>query len=301
MLLDDIREGFANLTDGAIGQLRSLPPAWPGWVYRADGAYGVALDLSDPIEVAESFAGARLFVASVQLPEGRRSQLRFECSRASLRNEFAVVCAQFLEPGVAGADRTSLLAKPVEWWERWRQLLGNVLREKMPHAVLGELLAFERLRAMKEAPAWLGPKSSSHDLETPMASYEVKSTLSKYESTVHIAGQFQLKASGDKPLFLVFQRFEPSATGESIDAVVGRLVETGVDREDLEGQLAKLGFHRGSSSRKASFQLLESTKYLVDETFPRITPSLFPGGSLPPGIVALQYDVDLAALKGTSF
>lgn len=301
MLLDEIREGFANLADGAIAEIHSLPRDYPGWVYRKGDAYGVAVDLDERIEVSDRFAGARVYATTEHFGGGTHHQLRLESRREGLRNEFAVVCAQFLEPGIAGKARKALAARPHDWWEQWRQLLGDAIRMQAPYSVLGELLAYERLLQLGQQPTWLGPNSGSHDLETPAESYEVKSTISKYESVIHISGQFQLVSSGSKPLYLVHQRFEPSTSGESVDTVVQRLVVAGVPSDTVEDLLERVGLEKGTRARRLTFRLLTSRKYPVDCAFPRLTPDSFKGGTLPQGILAVEYKVDLATLKSSEF
>jgi hypothetical protein len=184
---------------------------------------------------------------------------------------------------------------------RWRELLGNSIRQKKPYSVLGELLAFERLLEAGEEPEWLGPSGNSHDIEARLASYEVKSTLSKYSSTFHVAGQFQLRETPGRLLFIVHQRFEPSTTGESINTVVARLRAKGHDIAPIEAGLSRLGYEIGGSDRQVSYQLLESRRYHVDAAFPRITDTSFVGGVVPNGIVSIEYEVDLAGFVGVPF
>jgi Putative PD-(D/E)XK family member, (DUF4420) len=296
-VVSEIREAFANLNPGQRGQLSTLPAAHPAWVYATPSGWGVALKVKGSLNVSEKFTGARLF--SIATSDGH--ELRLESHGRQRRQEFAVVCAQFIEPGEAGEERSRVITDPAEWWRRWRELLGNAMRDRKPYSVLGELLAFERLLAIGEQPIWLGPSRNSHDIETSSANYEVKSTISKYSSTFRAAGQFQLGASLGKHLFIVYQRFEPSVSGHSINSVAQKLAALGHDVDTVEQGLAELGYEIGASDRQIYYQLLQSTKYAVDENFPKIIPSSFVGGTLPPGIVSVEYEVDLAGLSGTSF
>jgi Putative PD-(D/E)XK family member, (DUF4420) len=296
-LVSEIREGFANLTPGKRAKLYALPAEFPAWVYATQDTCGVAIAAPDEMKVSERFAGARVYTERID----GGVELRLECNGKEYRNEFAAVCAQFLEPGASGEERARLLDSPLDWWIRWRELLGNAVREKKPYSVLGELLAFERLLVAGEEPEWLGPATNSHDIEARAASYEVKSTVSKYSSTFHVAGQYQLRETVGKSLFIVFQRFEPSTSGESINSVVARLKSVGRDTKLVESALSGLGYEVGTSDREVTYQLLQSTKYLVDGTFPRITESSFVGGLLPNGIVSIEYDVDLAGIPGLPF
>ena len=295
-LLNDIREGFANLQPNSICPLHTLPVEFPGWVYRDGDAYGVAIDVPSRDPISARFAGA--WLRTVQRYDSL--QLRLECCRRSLRNEFAVLGAQFLDPGNSGAERVALTSDPLAWWRQWTQLLGNAICIPQAYSVLGELLAYERLLAKGDLPVWTGPSANTQDIDTPTADYEVKSTVSRYGSIIRISSHFQLRP-GDKPLFLVHQRFEPSPDGDSIQGVVVRLREATTPVHHLEDLLAQAGLEEGTEARLVTYRLLESNLHAVDEKFPRITINSFVGGVMPAGIASLEYDVDLTGLPRRAF
>lgn len=301
-LLEEIRIGFANLNArGGMLEIAALGPLYGAWVFREDGAFGVAVAVSEQSIVSERFAGARLVTVDRIMFGTRFHLLRLECSIQSLRNEFAVICAQMVAPGEQGVLRRALLADPLNWWNTWRQLLGNAAVNRRAFSVLGELLAFERLCQIGEQPEWRGPKDGTVDLDTTLAGYEVKSTVSRYDSTVHVTGQFQLATSSLKKLYLVHQRFEPASNGDSIDAVVDRLAARGTNRKIIEDLLSLEGFEAGCAARLESFSLIESRLFLVDDKFPRITQQNFVDGIIPKGIVRVEYQIDLAGLAYSPF
>ena len=301
-VLEEIRLGMANLDgSGRMLPLRSLSAAAPAWVFREDAAFGVAVRLPEGPVVAEGFAGARLVTAD-RLVEGESCRLlRLESSIEALRNEFAVVCAQMVAPGPDGATRAALVADPAGWWERWRHLLGNAMVSQTSYGTLAELLALERLHGRGEKVDWRGPLGGSVDIVTPSAGYEVKSTVSRYDSRIHVSGQFQLALSDSRPLSLLHYRFEPTVGGESVNSVCRRLVATGFPAAVLEDLLARCGLEAGCSARNETFALLESRLFPVDATFPRITPASFTGGTLPAGVVHIEYQVDLSGLVHEPF
>jgi hypothetical protein len=148
---------------------------------------------------------------------------------------------------------------------------------------------------------WSGPFGGVVDIKTPTTDYEVKSTISRYGSVINISGQFQLAASSDKQLKLVYFRFEPVNDGLSIDLICDRLIALGVDAVMLEGALQRLGMEAGCSARKEEYNLLEARSYTVDDSFPRISPASFIGGVLPEGVVQIEYRVDLSGLKSQPY
>jgi hypothetical protein len=300
-LLNEIRSGFANLTEGGMLSLGTLEVPYNGWVFREEERFGVALELPAAMTISERFAGARLSTSDREFAGEIHHLLRLESSYEALRNEFAVVCAQLIDPGDRGNARKALLADPLAWWANWRQLLGNAVREHNAYSVLGELLAFERLRHQGRNPEWLGPLAGSVDLETPTAGYEVKSTICRYESVIHISGQFQLAPVEGRKVFLVHQRLEPVPYGDSIEMVGERLRRDGVRGESMERLLSQCGLEAGCAARMETFKLLESRLFVVDENFPRITPASFTNGVVPEGILGIEYQVDLSGLSSERF
>lgn len=300
-VIQEIREAFANVWEGAMLPVNSGQIGTEAWVFREDGRFGVAVPIATTLHILEFFSGAKLGTVEREVSGHLRTLLRLDSDCEALRNEFAVVCAQFLDPGIDGKERVALTSDPLAWWDRWRQLLGNANLDHRAYSTLGELLALERLRTQGIDAKWLGPLRGTVDIEAAGASYEVKSTLSRYASVVHIAGQFQLNCSANVSLHLIHQRFEPSTVGESIDSVIRRLVDGGMPCEVLEALLARGGLYAGGSARTETYRLLDSTVYPVDDNFPSITPSSFLMGVLPAGIVSIEYDVDLSVLQGHPF
>jgi hypothetical protein len=204
-------------------------------------------------------------------------------------------------PGTDGAERAQLLADPLDWWEKWRHLLGNAVVNQTSYATLAELLAVEQLLASGEEAEWRGPLGGSVDIVTPSAGYEVKSTVSRYDSRVHVSGQFQLAISESRPLYLLHYRFEPAASGDSINTVCGRLVSAGITASLLENLLVRCGLEAGRSARDEMFTVLESRSFPVNNAFPRITPKSFVGGTLPSGVIHIEYQVELSGLAHEPF
>lgn len=301
-LLNEIRTGMANLDRrGSMLRLQSLGEHFTGWVFRENDSFGVAVPVPGQVCVSERFAGAKMVTVDRTVSGIPRHLLRLESSCYSLRNEFAVVCAQMIDPGPGGVSRNALISDPRGWWENWRQLLGNAVVDVTAYSVLGEMLALGHLFETGMQPVWNGPAAGSVDIETPGASYEVKSTLTRYDMRVHIAGQFQLASAVDRKLFLVHQRFEPSLDGTSVNAMAQRLVALGMNHERLERMLELCNLEAGNSARSETYKLLDSQLFAVDSTFPRITPESFSAGVLPIGIVRLEYTVDLSGLRHTGF
>ncbi|MBT2342141.1 MULTISPECIES: PD-(D/E)XK motif protein [Pseudomonas] len=301
-LLDEIRQGFANLDqNGRMLPINALPNACPAWIFREGELFGVAIELHEYISISEGFSGAHLRTVERLINGQLRRFLRLESSTEWLRNEFGVICEHMVAVGKNNDARKKLIENPLAWWERWRHLLGNALVNRSSYETLAELLAIERLVQLGLSFEWRGPFGGTIDIHTDAENYEVKSTISRYDSRIHVAGQFQLALSLGKPLNLLHYRFEPAASGESIDFVCNRLIAAGVSTKSLESALLRCGLEAGCSARKESFNLLEVRLFPVDVDFPKITPESFLGGVLPAGVVHVEYQVDLAGLTHQPF
>lgn len=296
---DEIEEKFANITPGHASPLISVPEAAPAWVIRqSDGRFGVAVPYAGET-VYEGFAGAELrSVKENQLGAGFPGMLMLLSRDEERRNEFSLLCGDFIDPGCGNWKRRALEERPLAWWESWSDVLGNAVRHMKPHSVVGELLIYEHLLEENTGRvSWTGPNGASHDLQCAVGNAEVKSTLRRYESIIEISGQFQLQTNEE--LWLYFCRLEPSSLGFSINALVKELAKRpDVRKSELNAKLAALGYEEGSSARRKRFALLEVKRYRVDDTFPRISSRSFVDGVMPPGIQRISYSIDLGILPG---
>lgn len=294
MVRDEIKKLFSYGDIDAAYFINGIDVLYPAYVVRKIGCFGVAVPY-DGEEIRESFANAEICKGEMAI-EGNTVSCIFLLSSIEItRNEFAVFCEDFVDPGIDGERRKRLLANPFEWWKEWRLLIGNAITEKRTYAVLAELLVYKYLLKQGKSVKWSGPNGSSHDLVCTDEEYEVKSTISRYDKLIHIAGQFQLQT--DKPLNLAFLRFEKNNNGICIDDIVDGLVaDFGEIREDIEGKLNMQGYGIGTSARHERYLLHEALEYKVDNSFPKIIPQSFVDGNVPKGVEHIEYDVNLDVL-----
>lgn len=295
-LLEEIRECFASTQDGAR-IIKTLPAEYPAIVIRNNEGYGVAIEFNDSRDVSEKFANSRLFTAILIIGGEEKKYLILSCMLDSLRYEFATVCAQFIEPGIDGIDRKNLIAQPLEWWKRWRELLGNAISNKEAYSVIAEMLVLDRIFVNDKSVEWTAINAGSHDIEGDNNSYEVKSTIKRYGSTITISGQHQLQSK--KKLQIYFCRFEKSKEGISVNDLVKVLLSHGYDRDKLEKELYQLGYEKGSSIREVKYKVLEKRIYEVNDEFPKITNTSFKENHIPDSIIQITYTIDLDGLNYT--
>lgn len=295
-LLQEIRELFAVTKKNRAISISSISKEYPAWVLRYDDWFGVGIPFTDEQMVAERFSNVKLWSDTIIVGGDEVPLLLLSSNVESLRYEFATICAQFIDPGKDGVYRLELINNPTDWWRKWKSLLGNSVRDKETYSVLGEMLVYEKLMDMGQSPSWSALKRATHDIELKNSSYEIKTTISRYDMIVTINSQFQFQDT-EKEVFLVFCRFEPSSLGVSIDDVLERLVSKGVNRGILNDGLEGLGLEKGCSARVEKYKLLEMKKYKIDEHFPLIHSKSFKNNQYPEHVRQIIYKIELSGLK----
>ena len=288
--LCELQQFFASLTNGAA-PLQSLPHEYPAYAVRTLDGYGVAIEWNSDRIVSEFFSSAHLTSYKAIVGGAAKNLLMLISNREEFRNEFATVCAQFVDPGKNGTERIKITEDPIIWWQTWKNLLGNASTDKTPYSVLCEMLVLKHVLTFDPTAKWTASESGTHDIESETHSYEVKSTIVRYGALLTISSQFQLLTP--KPLDLFFVRVEESPAGVSINDVAKELLDAGYEEFRLERQLSKAHFDRGSSYREKKYSILEKRIYTVDEEFPKITAESFKGDVIPHAIIEINYTVDL--------
>ena len=298
--INAIKNNFNRGYFGKAMPVAGLPDDYPAWTIKRNEWYGVAVRTDNPAAFSEKFSSTRIWtLQSAEINGVTMDLLMLTCSDADLRNEFAVICSQFVDPGINGDDRKNLVASPVTWWDNWKSLLGNSASSTEVYMKIGELIVVDKLLESGEKPRWSGVESATHDVELDNRSYEVKSTISRYGYEVEISSIYQMHDAG-APLSLVFCRFERSALGKSLDDIVGSLITHGYQADKLEQSLEKSGLEKGCTARSARYKLIEMKVFPVDNTFPSLTLDSFVGGTLPVNITKVKYTVDLSGIPGRS-
>ena len=290
---------FSSLENGKMNIIKELDPAYPAFVLKTNDAYGVAIEYNG-IPVNESFNSVTLVDNSsmtTSINFGANSNdnyLMLLCSNNELRGQFAQICADFVYPDVNGINRKLISNDAVAWWKTWQSLLGNMAVDAKPYSVVSELYIYKMLLDSERKAFWGGPDSSSHDIMLDDIDIEVKASMKKYESIVHIAGEYQLEDNG-KTLYLCFCRLERQEAGESIDSLVDYLVQKkDVSRVELNRKLKKIGYPEGNSARRERYVFLDLALYLVDKSFPRIVKK---NQTLwPDAFSRIEYELNLASL-----
>lgn len=300
-IVERIKDNFSKGYFGKAMDIPELPKEYPAWTLKENGWVGVAVPVDTYIPFSEQFSQVKICTeTNVQIGAMTYNLLLLQCFTMQSRNEFALMCAQFVEPGKDGNFRQELTISPEAWWKRWKEMLGNISSDRSSHDILGELLVLERLMQSGEHPKWSGAERATHDIELDTYSIEVKSTVARYGYEVTVSSIYQMRPSMDRPLNLDFIRFERSVQGRSLDDVARSLKQLGYDEDSLEAALSKAGLESGCVARNVRYKVIEWKSYLVNDGFPCITEASFKDDRLPPHILKITYTLDLAGINGSN-
>ncbi|CDN46085.1 PD-(D/E)XK motif protein [Paenibacillus sp. P22] len=263
------------------------------WLVKTDGKQGVAIEIPKGKHVNERFSNIHYYTKEYILSGEERNLLVLASDHSKYYNEFAIICAGFLEKVLDAESYQEIQQSPLTWWHAMKELMGNANVEKTTYSVIAEMLGYYYLLKQGKDVSWVGPMDGTVDLNCTDGSFEVKSTVARYGSQITVNSQYQLKAN-----YLLFFRFEPAVNGFSIQDMVIKLVELNVQESEIEFALGKLNYPEGSEIRSKKYQLLEVKKFEIDEHFPKIVPESFRGGQLPKHISGIVYKLDLDGLGG---
>ncbi len=258
--------------------------------------YGVGILNVNNVQVNEKFANVRLENKTFNINGEENPFLVLSSTLYEHKSSFARLCEEFCNLGKDDFNRNLITTEPIKWWEKWKDLLGNVSTNKTPYSVIGELLIYKQeLEKKHENVTWEGPKAKNHDIEGDEYHIEVKSTLLQYANEVTISSQFQL--DGNYDLYLVLLKMQESSDGISINSLVDQIISYGVDVDGVEIKLGALGMAHGSNVREKKFRVVEGRKYKIDESFPVINAESFKGDQVPRYVKKINYTIDLSSFE----
>lgn len=298
-ILEEIRDAFASMQSYGAMPVKGLDDEYMAYIVRIPDGYGVAIPVDNKMEIAENFNSCKFRTGLLSIGGIPSNYLMLISAFEEYRYEFASLCTELLNPGENGKDRKALLDNPLNWWKRWKELVGNGIKERAVYSVIAEMYVLEHKLKSDPSAEWTATRMGSRDIECNGESGEVKSTCKRYGAEINISGQHQLEHK--KPLYLYFIRMEESLEGISVNDMKKRLVNAGYDSGKLEIELQHQGFERGASIRDRKYRILEKRKYVVDESFPYITKESFKNNQLPSGITHIVYTVDLDAVSYTTW
>lgn len=231
--------------------------------------------------------------------EGTRYQARLTLKDHNQRTVFYAFADKVLEfldgnPSAKVSDVAALLA-------RWRSFFSGSSGFSIDSSVeLGLLCELEVLLQLHEdgvsqaVEAWYGPFGDRHDFVLPDVVLECKASESSERMQVTIHGAQQLEPVSDKPLRLVFRRYQRHPDGSlSIPSLVEELqTYSSFNVEAFLERLSNLGIDVFNSQHRDAFSRffpVDVHEFVITDKFPKVLVENSDGR-----IQNLQYNIDLA-------
>ncbi|MEW2467650.1 PD-(D/E)XK motif protein [Streptomyces sp. NPDC046994] len=218
---------------------------------------------------------------------------------------YAILCLVADRIQLAGRSVSAAVTETIRSLGKLLRGRGSLSSEREV-GLFGELVTLRSLISCLGSEdavgGWLGPVAEEHDFSLGEIDLEVKSTLS--ENREHwISSLTQLVPTVGKPLWLVSHQL--TAAGPSQGKTLAELVSEvramldDIILADFDRRLAAAGW-RGAPAQDGGRRFRSRTSpvlYLVDETFPRLTPASLAGaGAHLSFITEVHYRLDLSAM-----
>jgi hypothetical protein len=245
----------------------------------------------------------RLVVKREQLlREGSQLEdyIRIECLESSLETPFALLVSQVVSHLAAGSTPTKACMDAVLEFRRLLSKNGGLLpSEDEILGLVGELLLLKRLVSASSHLwlGWNGPLGSARDYSWGTVDIEAKASRMAGESRLTVNGLDQLEPEVNRVLLIHHSILTDNPVGTiDVPTLVHEIKEQISDVEGFDVRLASAGYLSVQSDlwSEHRFTLHGSCIYRVSDDFPRIRKSDLPGGSLPPGVAKLRYDILLS-------
>lgn len=229
--------------------------------------------------------------------------IEIACTDAAINASFSVLAAEILDALGPGIDTRSAVLRVLDRWRWFWSNRPGPLTDTEALGLFAELWFLHRWVDFAIAlPHWRGPLGDRHDFVHPEVSVEVKATRVRSDGPAQhrITHLDQLAApeSGQLYLFSLTASSDQLATNSLtrlVEILTAQAADAGIEPLWSE-RLAAAKWHPSHADRyRDPLRVLSEELYIVDEAFPRLTRNSFAGGSVPSGVDAVTYHVDLAA------
>lgn len=276
-------------------------------IRRPAGTRMLLLQITSPPRPADGpLIQSRGFTTAVNRFSGDAAHLHLaiESAAASFNEVFAYVAGDVAERVFRRSPSSGAAASFLGRLDRWNRFFetagGEGLSEIAAQGLLAELL-FLRDFAIPESAthegalsSWAIPEPLSKDFQYSLGAIEVKCSVSREHTKVHITGERQLDDTGFSALYLLAVLLEKvTAGGFSLPETVTSVRDvlgSGPARNLLEEKLIEYGYLDVHAPRYERHYILHRMRaFHVREGFPRI-PVI-----LPDGVGDVSYTLALSA------
>lgn len=299
--MSSAREGFLLLLTDMWGSGRDRPLARDAGA--GESGLLLALDRQENRHLLAPVAADFVFTESTgdnlkltdwRFPGSGQRYLDLMCTSPSLAGTFNHLADDVIGKVVENELSPALALQ--QTLAEWRRLLREAatLSEEKLRGLFGELVTLRELAQLNPYQAistWAGPQGGRHDFISTAGDIEVKTSAGEGLAVV-ISDLAQLDQPDQRDLVLVRHQVMTDPTGTSLEALVDELCELGLVREELTGELARVGFIPGAQMPETRFHLVDTQRWRVNEEFPGLRSSDLPHHRRD-GIRKITYTLDL--------
>jgi hypothetical protein len=286
--LEEDRETFhksAHALDGIPVRIKRDP---------VDGVCGVLVPIKHELRWNPGVPAVRMSSTGYKFPEGSGRFLEISCTDNDLLDVFDDLVTRLVARAISTGDVEKSLRDVVQ---EFRHLFQKSPRSSTPRektiGLAGELLVMKKLSPHVPDPLDCRLQGGEQqDFHLPGSDVEVKTTATQGKKTITINGVHQLVSRNSVPLHLCHVKLREGQQGFSVEDLFDDLVATGVDQATLMQFCQRSGWSKEGTG-PLRFEELGLDFYRVDAGFPRIIPTSFEQGQVPPGIDEVQYQVHL--------
>lgn len=227
--------------------------------------------------------------------------LDLTCLQSELEVVFAEVADEIVARIGAGQDCISAAFSAIEDF-RALLLRASVVRVEsgVIAGLVGELFVLNRLLdwSADAWTAWRGPLGDRHDFRTRDHALEVKTTTKAGNAEITVSSIEQMAEPTGGTLHLFHLTIEPTPSGLLTVSTLAQNATAKAGQPDgVRDRLTALGCVDMDAPEwnAIAFRYEDEVLFKVAQGFPRLTPSMFPDGSLPVGVSGVTYRLDLLA------
>ena len=225
--------------------------------------------------------------------------IRIDCMSEELHAVFDKLIERVIQRLVQGSTAADACRDAVR---EFRRLLarsrGDLPAEEVIIGLIGELHLLLQLVEIdpNHWRSWIGLKGTNVDFSFAGVDIECKTGRSSDAPRITVHGLDQLEPMNGHRLFLRHLAVEPNPSGPlHVPGLVDRIQKQVVDQEGFMALLAHSPYDPAQRDlwQEQAYAPVAATVYSVSDAFPRIRPSTFEAGQLPPAISSLRYDISL--------
>lgn len=278
------------------------------WLRDDYGHPGLMIEISRLISQA-SLQEARINIRDISVDvievanEGIRA-LIIKLEDTQNQDIFLKLCLDLIEhikPSEQNPNTFHLICRRLK---KWQSLLSgktrNLLSTNEVQGLYAELYFLAELLKSDRSPestiiqGWKGPEKTQHDFILDDMAIEIKSIAGDQRAKIRITSEDQLDTHLGRLYLRVYFLSQVQDSGESLNAIVKRIINQLTDRENKDLFELKLESARYIDIQDYDlpmFRVKDCRSYLVVDDFPRVTRK-----NLPEGIETVTYDLVLASI-----